>query len=510
MHYLNTMHSLTHLSFVPKGNDHEAPEPTTHAAAGPHPASSDQASATQRVRDIALGRSINQAIPSSPREEEEEVYHDESQDEEEEEDHHNESQGPVPPDVRRTDIKLMDLYPVHRPQRTVEATITSDGDSIAVTGTDICDVTASIVSDDPDVGSFVLHSALSPNRLHHNTRYTLTGTRNEFEPKLYGKPCASAALTKFRNLEIFRVSNRSLSFIVSAYILEDNIPPYPIFYDVWVTILCCAFNVARMQPTTFPSYNRLSRRRQGQYGEVIAAMLPFECLMGKKVRKAEMKDTVTEMPHETGLDFISVFWDVIGVWANLPEALESVDKDALMKKYDLSEMMYGSKITAHDVLENIPLFARSLKRNAIYSARAVGIKSAWQNKPCSVVAMNDEVAIRDTIVAHTASIHEKAKQILSYVANPKQELIIAIDIAHHFAPTKDFTSFLCRGNHMAIFAKQAILRQKITEIASRDERTNSEGESVPTVSFSLSLFNSSPLRQLFLTAWPLICMCISS
>jgi hypothetical protein len=116
-------------------------------------------------------------------------------------------------------------------------------------------------------------------------------------------------------------------------------------------------------------------------------------------------------------------------------------------------------------------------RSAIYSARAVGIKSAWQPKPCSIVAMNDEEAIRDTIVAHTALIHQKAKQILSSVPDPKQDLIIAIDIAHHFAPTTDFTSFMCSGTHMARFAKAATLQNKTTE--RHNNRTNSHGELVP-------------------------------
>jgi hypothetical protein len=50
------------------------------------------------------------------------------------------SEGLGPPEVDDTDVMLMDVYPVHGPERTVEAIITSDGDSITVTGTDISDV----------------------------------------------------------------------------------------------------------------------------------------------------------------------------------------------------------------------------------------------------------------------------------------------------------------------------------------------------------------------------------
>jgi hypothetical protein len=481
-----------------KDHEQEPPDSSIHAAQESHPASSDHSSAPPAVRAIVLSRSIE------PVESERSLQESSSDSEVGPTEVQESFSGPEvlvrPPELTvhteggfresdETDVMLMDLYPVHRPERTVQATITSDGDSITVTGTDLSDVTASVISADPDAGFFVFHSALSSNRMHTNTRYAITSTRHEFEPKRYGKPCLSPALTKFRNLELFRVSNRSVSFIVSVYILHENIPVYPCFPDKWVTILCCAFNVARRQPSLFPSYNRLSNKRRGQYREAMAAMLPFECLQGTRERRDAIKDTVTEITHESGLDFISVFWDVIKRWAAIPENLDEDEKETQSVKYHLPYFLYGTHSDAHNILDVIPGFARSLTTEAVYSARAVGIKSAWQSKPCSVVDMNNAEAIRDTVVAHTALIHQQAKKILEYVANPKREIIVAIDIAHQFAPITNYTSFLCMGVGMANFAKAATGRTKRAERDWRDTDTNSAGESVPAVPFFL--FNTN-------------------
>jgi hypothetical protein len=395
--------------------------------------------------------------------------------------HHDEIPEP-PPEVGETDVKLMDLYPVHTPERIVEATITSDGDSLTVTGTDLREVTASIISSQADSGCFIFHSAMSANRIHANTRFAVAGTRNQFEPKLYGKPCRSAALTKFRNLELFRVSNRSISFILSVYILHQRIPKSPRFFDSWVTIISCAFNVARLKPDLSPSYCELSPQRQGQYGEAMTAMLPFECLKGSNQRKAEIKDTVTDIPHEIGLDFVSVFWDVIKSWAELPDDLDEDQKQIAMDKYGLDQMMYGERNEVFSVLDIIPTFALSLTKEAIFSARAVGIKSAWQLKPCSVVHMNDADAVRNTLVAHTAVVHKQAKKLVTHVEGA--DVIIALDVGHVIAPTTDFTSFVCLGPGLATFAKANTDRTKTAEVAQRNSSIrHSVGESAPAVPF---------------------------
>jgi hypothetical protein len=440
------------------------------------------------VRDIVTGRigRLGGSQPGNHRNEAGEGKYEESSEEElSEEEDHDESHEVTPPLVDDTDAMLMELHPVHTPGRTVQATITSDGDSITVTGTDITDVTASVISSSSEVGCVALHSAMNPLRMHANTRYSITGTTHQFEPKLYGKPCPSAALTRFRNLELFRVSNRSISFIVSAYILNETIPSYPCFYNDWVTTLCCAFNVARMQPSLFPSYSCLSKRRQGQYYENVSPMLPFECLKGSDKRKADIKDTVTDLPHETGLDFISVFWDVIKRWALLPAILDEDSKAELIALYQLDMMLYDGSHEAYLLLDTIPAFARLLTTNAIFSARAVGIKSAWPSKPCSVVDMNDEKAIRNVLVAHTAVIHNKAKNWITPVPESNRELIVAIDIAHQIAPTADFTSFVCMGPGLARFATAATAVTKDAETLSRSNGTNSAGESAIAVPFLL-------------------------
>jgi hypothetical protein len=391
----------------------------------------------------------------------------------------------MPPDVLETDVKLMDLYTVH--DRDVEATITSDGDSLTVTGTDLTDVTASIISSHSDVGSVTFHSVISKHRMHTNTRYSMVGDRGEFDMRLYGKPCRAAALTRFRNLEIFRVSNRSVSFIVSVYILHESIPKFPCFLEDWITILCCALNVARMQPHLFAYYRNLSRKRQGRYGEAVAAMLPFECLRGTNQKKAQMKDTVTDIPHATGSDYISVFWEVIQCWARLPEELDPDQMDTLMEKYNLAPMLGGSVNHARTTLSVLPMFARYMTKDAIFSARAVGTKSAWQSKPCSVVMMNDKEGLWNAFDAHSVVIEKQFRKILTPVTEPRRELVIGGDIGHHIAPTTDHTSFLCHGYGMASFAKDATTRTKHHEKIWREDATNSAGKLASAVSCLLIL-----------------------
>jgi hypothetical protein len=429
----------------------------------------------------------------------------ESSDIESEEEEQDES--PQPPEVDETDVDLMTLHSVHVSERNVEATITSDGDSLTVTGTDLRDVTASVISSRANAGSFVFHSAMSSTRMHTNTRFAITGTPNEFALRLYGKPCRAAALTRFRNLELFRVSNGAISFIVSVYILDETIPKFPCFFDDWVTILCCAFNVARMYPSLCPSYQRLSKQKKGEYNDTMAAMLPFECLKGTNQRKAEIKDTVTDMPHAVGLSFICVFWDVIAAWAALSDELDEHEKDTEIHKYDLDVMMNGTLRDAFLLLDEIPNFARSLMAQSIFSGRSVGIKSAWPNKPCSLVLMNDKDRIRAVQVSHTALIHKQGRDILTNVPSPHGNLIIGFDIAHQIAPTEDFTSFVCQGFSMANFAKVATQRTKVAERAWReDHSTNSTtGKLVTAVPI---LFPS--LAKIISHYFVSICMCICS
>jgi hypothetical protein len=378
-----------------------------------------------------------------------------------------------PPAVDETDVGLMNLYPVRDNMRDVKATITSDGDSLTVTGTDLSDVATSVTSSRDNAGSFVFHSAMSSSRMHTNTRFTISGTPNEFALRLYGKPCRTAILTKFRNLELFRVSNGSISFILSVYILNETIPKFPCFFDSWVDILCAAFNVARMNPLLCRSYRRLTNRKKGEYSEAVAAMLPFECLKGTKERKAEVKDTVTDMPHDTGLAFIRVFWDVIRAWTELPDELDVSEKEAQILKYDLDVMMNGTVRDALLLLNEIPKFARLLMEQSIFSARSVGIKSAWYKKPCSLVIMNDADQIRNVKVAHTALIHKQARSILTNVTSPRRELFIGLDVAHQIAPVENFTSFVCKGICMATFAKAATQLTKATVRAQQQDDTNS-------------------------------------
>jgi hypothetical protein len=491
------------LSLIPKDNDLHPPAPAIGAATGQHPSYSDPSRATRFQRDIALG--FHLARQSRSRRTLEETHeqdsdfvesHDDNDTDSSNEDdrnsrseerrsnqeHHNQSQESTIPEVLESDVKLMDLYTVHEAERAVEATITSDGDSITVTGTDITDVTASIISSRSDVGSVTFHSALSKHRMHTNTRYSIVGDRGEFDMRLYGKKCRAAALTKFRNLELFRVSNRSVSFIVSVYILHEAIPQFPCFYEDWVTILCCALNVARMQPYLFSHYQGLSNKRKGLYREAVAAMLPFECLRGTNQKKAVVKDTVTDIPHATGSDYISVFWDVIKCWALLPEELAQDDMDTLMDTYNLASMLGGSVNSTRTTLGVLPIFARYMTKDAIFSARAVGIKSAWQSKPCSLVIMNDKESIRDVFVAHTAEVHKQVKKIITHVPAPRREIIVGVDVGHHIAPTSDHTSFLCHGYGMARFAKDATTRTKHDEKIWREDNSNSAGELASVVS----------------------------
>jgi hypothetical protein len=494
-----TSHSpRIHYSFVTQDDDEDTGDRSGSVAIEPpSQATSDRASATPEVREIVLGRSRRhgtRSLAPPPAGDDDDDYNDEDNDDEDNDDEDNddednddednddddESQESRPPKVGETDIKLMDLYPVHSLDRTVEATITSDGDSLTVTSTDLSDVTASIITSDGDAGCFVFHSAMSANRMHTNTRYNIFGTRNQFDMRRYGKPCASAALTKFRNLELFRVSSGSISFIVSVYIIHERIPKYPRFFDIWVSVLCCAFNVARMKPSLFPSYRTLSNKMKSQYREAMSTMLPFECLKGDKLRKAEIKDTVTDVPHAIGSAFISVFWEVLKRWAELPEDLADDQKDAENNLYGFDKMP-GLNFDASTVLEDIPVFARHMTKSAIFSARAVGTKSAWLSKPCSLVSMNDAQQVRDTLVAHTAIVHGEAKRKLTCVE--KEGLYIALDIGHHVAPILDYTSFMFLGHRMARYAKEATARTTTSEKRSREGGSNSAGESAQTVPF---------------------------
>jgi hypothetical protein len=413
-------------------------------------------------------------------------------------------ESPRPPEVDETDVDLMALHSVHGPERDVEATITSDGDSLTVTGTDLRDITASIISSRANAGSFVFHSAMSSTRMHTNTRFAITGTRNEFALRRYGKPCRAAALTLFRNLELFRVSNGAISFIVTVYILDETIPKYPCFLDKWVTILCCAFNVARMSPSLCLSYQRLSKRKKGEYDDTVAAMLPFECRKGTKDEKSEISDTVTDMPHEIGLAFIRVFWEVIEAWADLSDELEDHEKDTEILKYDLDVMMKGTVREAFLLLDEIPTFARYLKAQSIFSARSVGIKSAWPNKPCSLVFMNDKEKMMAIFLSHTALIQVQGREFLTYVPHPYAKILVGIDVAHQLAPVEDFTSFVCQGFGMARFAKVATQRTKASETAWREDHTSSTtGESAIAVPVLFPSF-AKIISHCFVS----ICMCI--
>jgi hypothetical protein len=494
---------------------------TSRAVPGSHPASSDRAHAPPALRSIVTGRPSNHyrtdegeeegdgeegtytesdglhesddtefgeegpsdsfadgeiTVPPSDLSEDEEIAGTATGEEELDE-------SPEPPAVDETDVDLMNLYSVHGSDRDdVKATITSDGDSLTVTGTDLSDVATSVTSSRDNAGSFVFHSAMSSNRMHTNTRFTITGTPNEFALRLYGKPCRTAILTKFRNLELFRVTNGSISFILSVYILNETIPKFPCFFDSWVTILCAAFNVARMYPHLCPSYQGLTNQKKGEYSDAVAAMLPFECLKGTKERKAEVKDTVTDMPHNTGLAFIRVFWDVIRAWTELPDELDASEKEEQILKYDLDVMINGTVCDAQLILDEIPKFAHLLMEQSIFSGRSVGIKSAWHKKPCSLVLMDDADQIREVKVAHTALIHKQARSILTNVPSPCKELFIGLDVAHQIAPIENFTSFVCKGIGMAMFAKAATQLTKATERARQQDDTNSTtGESATAI-----------------------------
>jgi hypothetical protein len=102
----------------------------------------------------------------------------------------------------------------HEAERDVEATITSDGDALTVTGTDLRDVTSSVVSSSDNAGSFVFHSAMSTTRMHTNTRFAIAGTRNEFALRLYGRPYQSATLTRSSRNDLMKQARPSLDLKV--------------------------------------------------------------------------------------------------------------------------------------------------------------------------------------------------------------------------------------------------------------------------------------------------------
>lgn len=364
---------------------------------------------------------------------------------------------PEPPFISNTDesvdpnpvyLGIYNQVPFQDQCRYGDCTLTTDIDSICVSGTDMIGVTSAILEGNKAT-AIRFRSVLNRNNLNDRSRYQLKcSAERNFQPTRFGKKMGTVNLEMYKNFDLLSILTDKLEFHVILYFIDpERQPCNKMLTDMQLSVLAAALNAAKRECADGTQYN-------SGVTNTCSRVNTFTTAGSTREDKAKQNSTTGTLPKAAAIAFIASFRHHL---------LMMSDEETFEIAYD-TIAYHGTKNhrDVRDLRQKMIKTANEMNRQLFVHAQAVGIKTLFPN----FTGLNGHLLnpTRLNEIAYDGFFQAKHYLLTQVLRppephNPNPEVVYLVDMALNLTPTHPEMSFIPNGDVGAEYLVQLVAGQ---------------------------------------------------